>query len=87
VCRRRWGYGSETYHRRIHQDAKVIAQVCSGEAQRVHTSEHEEVAEEEKWDAGIFDERLEEQRVGGLVHETLVVEVVSEYAEGEDGHG
>jgi hypothetical protein len=84
---RRWNCGSETYNRRIHQDAKVVAQVGTGEAQGIHASQDEEVAEQEQRDAGIFDEGLEEQRVRRLVHETLVVQVVSDYADGEDRNG
>jgi hypothetical protein len=85
--RRIWNCGSQTYHWCIHQDTEVITQIGTSYAQGVHAGENEEVAKEEEWNAGIFDEGLEEKWVRGLVRQALIVDIVPDDAQREDGHG
>lgn len=99
----------ERGHRRVHQDAKVVAEVCACDAERPHRGQDEGVAGEEERDRGVLDEWVLEERRGGLIGEGFVVaeryvsvlrrvwrldrlakadvQVVSEDAEREDGHG
>jgi hypothetical protein len=65
----------EARHGRVHQDAKVVAQVRARDAQRPHARQHERVARQEERDRRVLDQRVEERRVRGLRGESLVVAV------------
>ena len=60
---------------RVHQNAKVVAQICTGDAECPHRGQDERVASEEEWDRGVFDEGVKKERGNGLVGEGFVVAV------------
>lgn len=68
----------------IHQDAEIVAQIGTRDAQRPHTREDENVsgAEEDEGEVRLV-ERCEE----GLVLERLIVKVIAEDAQREDAEG
>lgn len=63
-------------NRFVHQDAKVVTQICARDAEGVHAGEHEGVAHEEERDRGVLDEGVEEGRVRGLRGESFIVAVI-----------
>jgi hypothetical protein len=66
----------ETRHRRVHEDAKVVAEVGARDAEGVHGCQDEGVSREEERDCGVFDERGGEGGVGRLGREGFVVSVL-----------
>lgn len=74
----------------VHENAKVVAQVGACDAQSVHGGEHQHVAHTKQHhgqgldDVGVGDGQ---QDGGGLLLKSLVVQVVSEDAQREDGDG
>lgn len=74
----------ESGHGGIHQDAKVVAEVGSGDAQSPHTRQYESVSsnEQDVRDVGLVD-WLEK----GLVLQGFVIQVIPEDTQREDGEG
>jgi len=68
----------------VHQDTEVITQVGTGDAQRPHTRDDEDISGEEETTGGVLDGRRLEDVERGLVPEGLLVEVVADYTERED---
>lgn len=60
----------------IHQNAEVVPEVGSGDAERPHRCQDEGVAHEEEGDRGVFDERVEEGGVGRLGGKGFIVALV-----------
>jgi hypothetical protein len=58
---------------RVHQDAEVVAEVGTGDAERPHRGQDECVSHQEERDGGVFYEGREEGGVRGLVGEGFVV--------------
>lgn len=71
----------------IHQNAKVVTEEGAGDAQAQCRGDDEGVAESEKGIGGVFDVGALEERVGGLVTESALVEKVADKTEAEDGGG
>lgn len=71
----------------IHQDAEVVAQEGPGDAEAVGGAEDQHVTHGQEGVAGVGGGIGVEERVRGLVAEGLLVQVVAEEAEGEDGDG
>lgn len=69
----------------IHQDTEVVAEIGAGEAEGPHTGDNENISGEEEPDGDVLDESCLEIWVSWLATEGLLVEVVAEDAEGEDG--
>lgn len=87
VHRRAGHVERETRDHLIHQDTKVIAQICSRDSKRPHAAQHQRVAAQEQADGQALGERREQSGVRWLgAQGTLVYEVTGD-AEGEDGDG
>ena len=71
----------------VHEDAKVVSQVCSRDAERPHGAEHKHVSGKEERRSSGAHSRVLEERVGGLGLECLVVHMVTQDAQRKDGHG
>lgn len=64
-------------HRRIHKDAKVVAQIGTGNAEGVHRCQDERVSGDEEGDRGIFDKRGFEEGRHWLYSKGFFVSVTS----------
>lgn len=69
----------------VHQDAKVVAQERARDAERPRARDDEDVAGGEEQHGGELGERVQEQRVRGLLGDGGLVEEVADEAEREDG--
>lgn len=57
----------------IHEDAEVVTEVGTGDAERPHRSQDEGVAGEEERDGGVLDEWVLEEGRNGLCGESFIV--------------
>lgn len=69
----------------VHEDAKVVSEVCACDSECPHGGEDKDVSGDEEGSGECFYGGDGEELVRGLVLECGVVEVVTEDAEGEDG--
>lgn len=69
----------------VHQDTKVVAEIRAGEAESPHAGDNENIPGEEEPNGDVLDEVRLEVWVSRLASEGLLVQVVAEYAKGENG--
>lgn len=72
----------ETGDGSVHQDTKVVTQVGARDTQGPHAGQDEDIADGEQ---DVRDQRLVDGLIDGLVVQGLVVQVVTENTQGEDG--
>lgn len=72
---------------RVHENPKVVSEVGSGDAKRPHARENKDVSDEEDAGSRILHGVVLEDVEGRLVTQRLLVEVVPDDSEREDGDG
>lgn len=77
----------EARHDVVHQDAKVIAEICARDPQRPHAAQDEDIATGDEADCQALRYESLEQWMRDLSAECALVECIPEETDGEDDDG